>query len=128
MKAENSRGVSYIFGADVVGKFLAATNLDLVVRAHQVVENGYEFFADRQMVTVFSAPNYMGEFDNAGGILVVDETKTCSFKILKPDGPPLDASVFTPLWAPKADIAGPPEPMEPTEELSTETPGACEAN
>ena len=70
------------------------------------------------MVTVFSAPNYMGEFDNAGGILVVDETKTCSFKILKPDGPPLDASVFTPLWAPKADIAGPPEPTEPTEELS----------
>jgi diadenosine tetraphosphatase ApaH/serine/threonine PP2A family protein phosphatase len=37
-----------------------------VVRAHQVVEDGYEFFADRGCVTVFSAPNYCGEFDNAG--------------------------------------------------------------
>ena len=33
----------------------------------QVVEDGYEFFASRQLVTLFSAPNYCGEFDNAGG-------------------------------------------------------------
>ena len=33
---------------------------------HQVVEDGYEFFAKRQLVTLFSAPNYCGEFDNAG--------------------------------------------------------------
>ncbi len=31
-----------------------------------MVEDGYEFFAKRQMVTVFSAPNYCGDFDNAG--------------------------------------------------------------
>jgi hypothetical protein len=31
-----------------------------------VVEDGYEFFAKRQLVTLFSAPNYCGEFDNAG--------------------------------------------------------------
>jgi serine/threonine-protein phosphatase PP1 catalytic subunit len=30
------------------------------------VEDGYEFFSKRQLVTVFSAPNYCGEFDNAG--------------------------------------------------------------
>ena len=46
--AENDRGVSYTFGADVVGKFLKKHDYDLVVRAHQVVEDGYEFFADRQ--------------------------------------------------------------------------------
>ena len=32
----------------------------------KVVEDGFEFFAKRQLVTVFSAPNYCGEFDNAG--------------------------------------------------------------
>jgi hypothetical protein len=32
----------------------------------KVVEDGYEFFAKRQLVTVFSAPNYCGEFDNSG--------------------------------------------------------------
>ncbi|KAL3242032.1 hypothetical protein MRX96_021565 [Rhipicephalus microplus] len=52
--------------------------------AHQVVEDGYEFFAKRQLVTIFSAPNYCGEFDNAGALMSVDETLMCSFQILKP--------------------------------------------
>ncbi len=63
--AENDRGVSFVFGADVVAAFLEQHDLDLLVRAHQVVEDGYEFFAGRRLVTLFSAPNYCGEFDNA---------------------------------------------------------------
>ncbi|KAJ1339807.1 hypothetical protein BSLG_005575 [Batrachochytrium salamandrivorans] len=59
-------------------------DLDLICRAHQVVEDGYEFFAKRQLVTLFSAPNYCGEFDNAGAMMSVDETLMCSFQILKP--------------------------------------------
>ena len=82
--AENDRGVSYTFGGDVVGKFLSKHDFDLVVRAHQVVEDGYEFFADRQLVTIFTAPNYCGEFDNAGAVMAVDESLMCSFRILKP--------------------------------------------
>ncbi len=49
-----------------------------------MVEDGYEFFAKRQLVTVFSAPNYCGEFDNSGSMMMVDETLMCSFQILKP--------------------------------------------
>eukprot|EP00750_Incisomonas_marina_P025725 INCI5644.2.p1 GENE.INCI5644.2~~INCI5644.2.p1 ORF type:complete len:309 (+),score=44.46 INCI5644.2:351-1277(+) len=78
----SDRGVSYIFGNNVVRKFLQKHDLDLICRAHQVVEDGYEFEADRGIVTIFSAPNYCGEFENAGGMLVVDEDMTCSFKIL----------------------------------------------
>jgi serine/threonine-protein phosphatase PP1 catalytic subunit len=48
------------------------------------VEDGYEFFAKRQLVTLFSAPNYCGEFDNAGAMMSVDDTLMCSFQILKP--------------------------------------------
>ncbi|KAG6497691.1 hypothetical protein ZIOFF_045595 [Zingiber officinale] len=81
---ENDRGVSWTFGADTVIDFLARHDLDLVCRAHQVVEDGYEFFADKQLVTIFSAPNYCGEFDNAGAMMSVDETLMCSFQILKP--------------------------------------------
>uniref|UniRef100_A0A1B0C188 Serine/threonine-protein phosphatase n=1 Tax=Glossina palpalis gambiensis TaxID=67801 RepID=A0A1B0C188_9MUSC len=81
---ENDRGVSFTFGADVVSKFLHKHEMDLICRAHQVVEDGYEFFARRQLVTLFSAPNYCGEFDNAGGMMTVDETLMCSFQILKP--------------------------------------------
>ncbi|TVU27680.1 hypothetical protein EJB05_19177 [Eragrostis curvula] len=82
--AMNDRGVSYTFGPDKVAEFLEKHELDLICRAHQVVEDGYEFFANRQLVTIFSAPNYCGEFDNAGAMMSVDETLMCSFQILKP--------------------------------------------
>jgi len=81
---ENDRGVSVIFNGNVVKGFLENNNLDLICRAHQVVEEGYEFFADKKLVTVFSAPNYCGEFDNAGAMMTVDEDLKCSFQILKP--------------------------------------------
>jgi len=56
-----------------------------MVRAHQVVEDGYEFFAERALVTIFSAPNYCGEFDNAAAVLSIDENLVCSFQVLKPE-------------------------------------------
>merc|ERR1712037_50385 len=82
--AENDRGVSFIFGPDVVTGFLQKQDMDLVCWAHQVVEDGYEFFAKRQLITIFSAPNYCGEFDNAGAMMTIDDTLMCSFKVLKP--------------------------------------------
>ena len=54
--SENDRGVSFTFGPDVVSRFLQKHDMDLICRAHQVVEDGYEFFAKRQLVTLFSAP------------------------------------------------------------------------
>lgn len=41
MWGESERGVSYVFGSDVVTSFLKKNDLDLVCRAHQVVEDGY---------------------------------------------------------------------------------------
>ncbi len=79
----NDRGVSVVFNENVLKKFLEKNDLDLICRAHQVVEEGYEFFGDRELVTVFSAPNYCGEFDNAGAMMVIDENLMCSFKVIK---------------------------------------------
>ncbi|KAG2273021.1 hypothetical protein Bca52824_067576 [Brassica carinata] len=81
---DSDRGISCTFGADVVAEFLDKNDLDLICRGHQVVEDGYEFFAKRRLVTIFSAPNYGGEFDNAGALLSVDQSLVCSFEILKP--------------------------------------------
>lgn len=78
---ENDRGVSFTFGIDIVTKFLNRHDLDLICRAHQVVEDGYEFFARRQLVTLFSAPNYCGDYDNAGGMMTIDEDLLCSFQV-----------------------------------------------
>jgi serine/threonine-protein phosphatase PP1 catalytic subunit len=54
---ENDRGVSYLFGKKVITNFLQRHDIDLICRAHQVVEDGYEFYQDRLLVTIFSAPN-----------------------------------------------------------------------
>ena len=81
---ENDRGVSVIFGEKIVQDFNKKNDLDLIIRAHQVVDEGYEFFAQRQLITIFSAPNYCGEFDNSAGIMIIDESLTCSLKVLRP--------------------------------------------
>lgn len=82
--SDNDRGVSFTFGAEIVSSFLKKHNMDLIVRAHMVVEDGYEFFAKRKLVTVFSAPNYCGEFDNWGAVMNVNKNLVCSFEMLKP--------------------------------------------
>ncbi|KAI9281907.1 Metallo-dependent phosphatase-like protein [Sporodiniella umbellata] len=82
--SENDRGVSVCFGTKNVDEFLSRFNLDLVCRAHMVVEDGYEFFHHRKLVTVFSAPNYCGEFDNYGAVMTIGPDMLCSFEMLPP--------------------------------------------
>ncbi len=86
-----ARQISHTFGPNVLRNFLQTYDLDLVCRAHMMVEDGYEFFANQQLVTVFSAPNYCERdnevmaFPNAAAILCVDRTLMCSFQILQPE-------------------------------------------
>jgi serine/threonine-protein phosphatase PP1 catalytic subunit len=58
---------------------LKKNDLELIVRGHQVVEEGYEFFGERKLVTVFSAPNYCGLFDNKGAVLSINDDMVISF-------------------------------------------------
>lgn len=81
------RGVSCTFGPNIVDQVLKRHNLDLVVRAHQVVQDGYEFFHNRRLVTVFSAPHYCGEFDNAAAVMMINKDLRCTFKIIRPKFP-----------------------------------------
>ncbi|ORX80968.1 Metallo-dependent phosphatase [Anaeromyces robustus] len=92
------RGVSYCFGKSVVQEFLTRNDFDLVCRAHMVVEDGYEFFGNRILVTVFSAPNYCGEFDNNGAVMLVNEDLLCSFEIIQAldaNGEPINAMSYS---------------------------------
>ncbi|OHS97765.1 Serine/threonine-protein phosphatase PP1 [Tritrichomonas foetus] len=84
---ENDRGISVTYGPDVVDAFLQRHRFDLLCRAHQMAMDGYEFpFKGRQnCVTVFTAPNYCGEFMNAGALMRVEEDMTCSFEYLEPE-------------------------------------------
>lgn len=58
-KVPNKRGVSIEFGVDVAEKFLDENNLDLLIRSHQVKDEGFEMQnGTERVLTVFSAPNY----------------------------------------------------------------------
>ncbi|ORZ21623.1 Metallo-dependent phosphatase-like protein [Absidia repens] len=100
---DNERGVSYCFGKKVVDEFLAKHDLDLVCRAHMVVEDGYEFFNDRTLVTVFSAPNYCGEFDNFAALMSVNEELLCSFELLTPTDHPSPTAKLGSMNSPKEE-------------------------
>uniref|UniRef100_A0A7S1PYE5 Serine/threonine-protein phosphatase n=1 Tax=Neobodo designis TaxID=312471 RepID=A0A7S1PYE5_NEODS len=82
--AKNDRGVSYVFGENTLKEKLKELDLDMIIRAHQVMDHGYEFFAGRSLVTVFSASNYCGEFTNCGAVLKMDANLKCSFQVFKP--------------------------------------------
>jgi serine/threonine-protein phosphatase PP1 catalytic subunit len=82
----NDRGTSYVFGARAARDFLNRFDFDLLCRAHQAVMSGYQFpfDNDRGVVTIFSAPNYCGEYWNKGSVLHVAESLLCSFTVLEP--------------------------------------------
>ena len=79
----NERGISYNFSAEYTKKFMKENGIDLIVRAHQVVEEGYEFFADHHLITLFSVPNYLGYLNNKGSVMIIDENLMCNFTLFK---------------------------------------------
>lgn len=65
----SKRGVGLSFGPDVTKRFLEYNNLELVVRSHEVKQEGYEVEADGKLITVFSAPNYCDQMGNKGALI-----------------------------------------------------------
>uniref|UniRef100_A0A0N4ZSY0 Serine/threonine-protein phosphatase n=1 Tax=Parastrongyloides trichosuri TaxID=131310 RepID=A0A0N4ZSY0_PARTI len=55
---DSPRGAGRLFGETALTNFLNLHNLKLVVRGHQVVKHGFDFFGEKKLVTIFSAPNY----------------------------------------------------------------------
>lgn len=79
---ESDRGVSFEFGEDVVAQFLQRHDLQSLCRACYVGEEGYQYFAGEQLVTIFSVPNYCGEFANNGVMMLIESDLTRSFHVL----------------------------------------------
>ncbi|KAK7112195.1 hypothetical protein V1264_011684 [Littorina saxatilis] len=73
------RGAGHVFGSNITEVFLHSNDLSMVSRAHQAVNEGYEWCHDRQVVTTFSAPNYMYRLGNKAAIMQLDESVNTSF-------------------------------------------------
>lgn len=74
------------FGADISKAFNHDNGLQLVARAHQLTMAGYNWCHDRNVVTIFSAPNYCYRFGNQAAVMQLDEHLKYNF--LQFDPPP----------------------------------------
>ena len=73
------RGAGYTFGPDISEQFNQTNGFEFVVRAHQLVMEGYQWAHPQLCVTVFSAPNYCYRCGNQAAIMLVDEQQSHSF-------------------------------------------------
>lgn len=73
------RGAGYTFGQDISENFNHTNNLTLISRAHQLVMDGYNWAHERNVVTIFSAPNYCYRCGNQAAIMELDDALRYTF-------------------------------------------------
>lgn len=75
-RSPSKRGLGFSFGPDYTAAFLAHNSLSLLVRSHEVRDEGFEIEHDGKCITVFSAPNYCDQMGNKGAYLVFTDEQS----------------------------------------------------
>jgi diadenosine tetraphosphatase ApaH/serine/threonine PP2A family protein phosphatase len=112
----NARGPGLVtFGPDRVMEFCNNNDLQLIVRAHECVMDGFERFAQGHLITLFSATNYCGTANNAGAILVLGRDLVVVPKLIHPLPPAITSPEASPdhledTWMQELNVQRPPTP------------------
>jgi serine/threonine-protein phosphatase PPG1 len=69
----SQRGAGYLFGSNVVKKFLHTNSFETISRAHQLCMDGYQVLFDDSLCTIWSAPNYCYRCGNIASVMEVSE-------------------------------------------------------
>ncbi|PAA91117.1 hypothetical protein BOX15_Mlig013788g3 [Macrostomum lignano] len=99
------RGAGYTFSQDISETFNHSNNLTLVSRAHQLVMEGYNWCHEKNVVTIFSAPNYCYRCGNQAAIMELDDALKYSFAVRagaqtrRAAGDPPHSGLFPLSWA-----------------------------
>ena len=73
-RSDSNRGAGCLFGSEPLDNFLKVNNLELMIRSHECVDDGYEAWFDQRCITIFSASNYCGLMENNGAFMLFDKS------------------------------------------------------
>ncbi|XP_078442742.1 serine/threonine-protein phosphatase BSL2 homolog isoform X2 [Wolffia australiana] len=127
----NARGPGLVtFGPDRVMEFCTNNDLQLIVRAHECVMDGFERFAQGHLITLFSATNYCGTANNAGAILVLGRDLVVVPKLIHPLPPAINSPETSPerngedTWMQELNANRPPTPTRGRPQLANDRSSA----
>ncbi|GMT14614.1 hypothetical protein PFISCL1PPCAC_29103 [Pristionchus fissidentatus] len=83
-KHNSMRACSFNFGEKDVEERLKKMGLSKMIRAHQVVQFGWEAFANGRVITVFSASRYQEELYNYAAIIDIQKNLRMEIMMIKP--------------------------------------------
>ena len=79
------RGAGWLFGEMVTTQFLKINNLTTLVRAHQMMREGWEIMHENKrrgtkLVSIWSAPNYCYRVGNKAAVMDISANLTEKFR------------------------------------------------
>jgi diadenosine tetraphosphatase ApaH/serine/threonine PP2A family protein phosphatase len=80
----NKRGAGWLFGWNQVKKFLQLNGLRFMARSDQMVMEGFQWYFDNSLITVWSAPNYMYRAGNKACVMKLSSGLDVDIRIFEP--------------------------------------------
>lgn len=83
--SDSPRGNTVNWGHKEAAKFLKRNNLKMLIRGHQVAENGYDFpfYPEKDVLTLFTASCFVEDKEVHAAIMTIQSNLTYTFSLLR---------------------------------------------